>query len=175
MSKRTHRTIAGFVAVAATLAPAVLFAQPASAFKGGKHGDPFHFFKTKVVATTLVRRSNLILEPQPGIFKGIIDLKTGELVGDVALPPVTFTLNEGTVTATSTTTSTKLVHGHVNLKTFQVTATQTFLIHIVSMYPSGTPPMPPPFPPVNLVGDSCGTNQPVTVTMSGKANLASRR
>jgi hypothetical protein len=175
MSKRTHRTIAGFVALAAALAPAVLFGQPASAFNGGKHGDPVHFFKYKLIATTLIKRSNLIVEPQPGIFRGAIDLKTGELVGDVALPSTTFTQTEsgvGTVTTTSETINTKLTHGHVNLKTFQVTATSTFNIHIISMYPAGTPPLPPPFPPVNLVGDSCMTTSPITVTMSGKANLA---
>jgi hypothetical protein len=178
MSKRTQRMIAGFVAVAAALAPVVLFAQPASAFPPG---DAVYNFKYKVVATTFIKRANLTLTTPPGIFKGGIDLNTGQLKGSISLPPVTFTQSEagiGLVTATSATIATKPVTGHVNLATFQVTSTSSFNIHIVTMYPA-TPslplplPLPLPVPPVNLVGNSCTTVSPITVTMSGKASLGS--
>jgi hypothetical protein len=177
MSKRTQRTIAGFVAFAAALAPVVLFAQPASAFPAG---DPVYNFKYKVVATTFIKRANLTLTTPPGVFKGGIDLATGALKGSITLPPVTFTQSEsgvGLVTATSATVPTKPVTGHVNLGTFQVKTTASFNIHIVTMYPTDTGPgpgLPLPIPTsTNLVGPYCQTVAPITVTMSGKASLGS--
>jgi hypothetical protein len=169
MSKRTQRTIASFVAMAAALAPAALFTQPASAFPAG---DPIYTFKYKVVATTFIKRANLTLTTPPGLFKGGIDLRTGQLKGSISLPPVTFTQSQsgvGLVTATSATIPTKPVTGHVNIGTFRVTTTSTFNIHIVTMYPAA----PSPVAKVNLVGNSCTTISPISVTMSGKAKLGS--
>jgi hypothetical protein len=156
----------------AVLAPA-LFAQPASAFPPG---DAVYTFKYKVVATTFVKKANLTITPPPGLFTGGIDLSTGRLKGDITLPPSTFTQSEsgvGVVTATAALVPVKPVTGHVNLGTFKVTATSVFYIHIVSMY-SATPPVTVPsvtVPKTNLVGDSCTTRYPVTVTMSGIASL----
>jgi len=176
MSNRIQRTIAGIVVTVAALGPVTLFAQPASAFPPG---DAVYNFKYKVVATTFIKRANLTLTTPPGIFQGGIDLSTGQLKGSIALPPVTFTQSEagiGLVTATSATIPTKPVTGHVNLGTFQVTSTSTFNIHIVTMYPAiPSLPLPIPFaiPPINLVGNSCTTVSPISVTMSGKASLGS--
>jgi len=123
------------------------------------------------------------MSPPPGIFKGGIDLSTGQLQGSIALPNTTFTQSEagvGLVTATAAIVQTKPVTGHVNIGTFKVTATSTFNIHIVSMYlatptvPVALPVKAPiPVPPVNLVGNSCTTVAPVSVTMSGTAHLGS--
>jgi hypothetical protein len=176
MSKRTQRAIAGLVVMLGALVPVTLFAQPASAFPPG---DAVYAFNYKVVATTHIQRANLTLTTPPGVFKGAIDLNTGQLKGSISLPNVTFTQSEagvGLVTATSATVATKPVTGHVNLGTFKVTSTSSFNIHIVTMYPA-TPalplPIPVPVPKVNLVGDSCTTVSPITVTMSGIASLGS--
>lgn len=172
MKKRTKRRLAGTVVAVLTLAPTALLTSPASAFP---KGDPVYTFKYKIVATTFIKKANLTLTTRPGIFKGGIDLSTGQLKGTISLPNVTFTQSEagvGLVTATSAVVSTKPVTGHVNIGNFKVTSTSTFNIHLVSMYPA-TPSLPTqlPVPKVNLVGDGCTTVTPITVTMSGKANL----
>ena len=184
MSKRTQRTLAAVVLSLTALAPVTMLASPASAFP---KGDPIYTFKYTVVATTHIAKASLTMSPPPGIFKGGIDLSTGQLQGSIALPDTTFTQSEegvGLVTATAAIVQTKPVTGHVNIGTFKVTATSTFNIHIVTMY-LATPQLPvtlpglpvslPPLtiPPVNLVGNSCTTASPVSVTMSGTAHLGS--
>jgi len=182
MSKRTQRSLAVLAVTLAALAPAALIAQPASAFPPG---DPIYQFKYKVVATSHIAKANLTLSPPPGIFKGGIDLSTGQLQGSISLPDTTFTQSEagiGLVTATAAIVQTKPVTGHVNIGNFKVSATSVFNIHIVTMYPA-TPTLPitlpslplPPItvPPINLVGNSCTTASPVSVTMKGTAHLGS--
>jgi len=154
------------------VAPAALFAQPASAFP---RGDAVYTFKYNVVASTYVKKANLTISPPPGVFSGGIDLNTGQLNGSITLPPSTFTQTEagvGLVTATAALVPVKSVTGHVNLGNFRVTATSVFYIHIVSMYAARPVTVAPvTLPKVNLVGDSCATRYPVTVTMSGIASL----
>ncbi len=178
MTKGTRRTLASIVVVLAALGPVTFLTSPASAFPAG---DPVYTFKYKIVATTHIEKANLTLTTAPGIFKGGIDLSTGQLKGSISLPNVTFTQSEagvGLVTATSAVVSTKPVTGHVNIGTLKVTSTSTFNIHLVTMYPA-TPtlpvplplPLPVPVPKVNLVGDGCMTVTPVSVTMSGTASF----
>ena len=177
MTKRTKRRLKAMVLVLSALAPVTLLTTPASAFP---KGDPVYSFKYKIVATTFIKKAGLTLTTDPGIFKGGIDLSTGQLTGSISLPNVTFTQSEagvGLVTATSAVMPTKPVTGHVNLGTFKVTSTSTFNIHLVSMYPAipSLPKLPLPIPvvipKVNLVGDGCTTATPISVTMSGTAKL----
>jgi hypothetical protein len=182
MSKRTKRTLTGIVLMLTAAAPATLLAAPASAFP---KGDPIYNFKYKVVATSHIVKANLTMSPPPGVFKGGIDLSTGQLQGSISLPNTTFTQSEagvGLVTATAAIVQTKPVSGHVNIGNFSVSATSTFNIRIVTMYlatptlptlPSlGIPlPLPIAIPQVNLVGNSCSTSTPVSVTMKGTAHL----
>src|ERR1700674_4152944 len=179
MTKRKGRRLAGIVVVLAALAPVTVLTSPASAFPAG---DPIYTFKYKIVATTHIKRADLTLTTAPGIFKGGIDLPNGQLKGSISLPDVTFTQTVAgpvALTATSSIVSTKPVTGHVNIGTLKVTSTSTFNIHLKSMYVAQPPlpialPLPvpiPPAPPVNLVGDSCTTSTPITVTMSGKASF----
>ena len=174
MTKRTHRLITGAVLLVTAFAPVTLLTSPASAFP---KGDPVYNFKYKIVATTFIKKSAMSLTTKPGLFKGGIDLSTGQLTGSISLPDVTFTQSEagvGLVTATSSVQSTKPVTGHVNIGNFKVTSTSTFNIRIKSMYPA-TPslplPIPFPIPRVNLVGSGCMTAAPISVTMSGTAKL----
>ena len=176
---------AGIVLLGIGIGPTVLLAQPASAFP---KGDPVYKFKYKVVASSHIAKLNLTLSPPPGIFKGGIDLNNGQLLGSITLPDTTFTQNEAglaNITATASIDPTKPVTGHVNIANFKVSATSTFNIHIITMYldsptlPSlpplpiiGPVTLPPiPFPPVNLVGNGCVTASPISVTMTGTANL----
>jgi hypothetical protein len=59
---------------------------------------------------------------------------------------------------------TQHVAGTLDVSTFAVSATAVFDIKITSLHPTATPT-------VNLVGDSCKTSTPVSVTMNGTANL----
>jgi hypothetical protein len=179
MSKRIQRTLVGLVLMLTAFGPATLIAQPASAFP---KGDPVYTFKYKVIATATIPKAGITLSPPPGLFQGGIDLATGALKGSIQIPNTTFTQSEagiGLVTATAAMEQLKPVTGHVNIGTFKVSATSVFNIHILTMYPA-TPqlpklpialPIPIALPPINLVGSSCMTSTPVTVTMSGKANL----
>jgi hypothetical protein len=189
MRRRSRRGLIGLVLVLPTVVSGALLTSPASAFP---KGDPVYKFKYNVIATAHVAKADLTLSPPPGIFKGGIDLATGQLLGSITLPNTTFTQSEagiGLVTATAAIVPVKQVTGHVSLGNFKVTATSVFNIHILTMYlatptlpplPITLPPLPiglpislPPvaLPPVNLVGNSCTTASPISVTMSGIAHL----
>jgi hypothetical protein len=175
---RTHLRFAGVALAVAALAGPVVLAQPASAFP---KGDPVYQFKYKVVATSTIKKAGLTMSPPPGTFKGGIDLSTGQLLGSISLPNTTFTQTEagiGKVTATAAIVPVGPVKGKVNIGNFKVSATSTFNIHIITMYldspalptlPVAVPPLP--LPHVNLVGNSCTTASPISVTMKGTANL----
>jgi hypothetical protein len=102
----------------------------------------------------------------PGTFKGSINLKTKVLTGNLALPPASTTVSVagvGLAKATFKLSPVGPVTGTVNLKTLAVTATAKFNVLIVSLDPLSLP--------INLVGNSCGTSQPVSVTFSGTFSL----
>jgi hypothetical protein len=157
----------------ALLTPLVFAAQPASAFP---KGDPVLKFNYKVVANTHIKKLNQTITPPPGHFKGAVDLANSKLVGSITLPPVSFTFSEagiGLMTATAQIVQAKPVTGTLKLSTLKVTATSTFNLRITDAHLSpGLPVIGPlPVPPVNLVGNSCTTAKPISVTMSGIANL----
>jgi hypothetical protein len=178
MSRKTRRRLAGTLLTLVAISPIALVAQPAAAFP---KGDSVFSFNYQVVATATIKKANLTMSPPPGVFKGGIDLDTGKLKGTISLPNTTFTQSEagvGLVTATAAMVQTKPVTGTINLANFKVTATSTFNIRILTMYPA-TPTLPVKLPlslpisvpQVNLVGKSCTTSTPVTVTMSGIAHI----
>src|SRR4051812_25698200 len=152
-----RRGIALALAIVA-IAPVAVLAQPAVAAK--KHATiPFAY---KITATTHIKKLNQTVTPPTGTFKGQIDLTAQRLTGNINLPPATFTTKlAGAVplTATAKIVQSKPVTGTINLSNFKVKATSTFNFLIVSAYAAGVP--------VNLVGNSCTTATPVSVTMSG--------
>jgi hypothetical protein len=156
------RTAALALAVVA-IAPVAVLAQPAVAAK--KHATiPFAY---KITATTHIKKLNQTVTPPTGTFKGTIDLTAETLSGNINLPPATFTTKlAGAVplTATAKIVQAKPVTGTINLSNFKVKATSTFNFLITSAYAAGVP--------VNLVGNSCTTATPVSVTMSGIASLS---
>ena len=158
--------------------PLVLEAAPAHAFPPG---DSVFGFNYRVVATAHIKRQDLTMSPPPGVFKGAIDLDTGQLAGKITIPPATFTQAVGGplgVTATAAMESVKPVTGHVDLSTFKVTSTSVVNIHILTMYPNVAPlPLPiplPPLPQANLVGNNCKTSTPVKITISGIAHIGEK-
>jgi hypothetical protein len=113
-------------------------------------------------STTLAKLHQTVVVP-PGTFKGSVSLPGLILTGVLALPPASDTISlagVGLVTATFQLAETKPVTGVVKLGAGTVTAKSKFNVEIVSVNPLGLP--------VNLVGNSCGTSKPVSVTFSGK-------
>ncbi len=170
MPSRSRRVRGRLALVLVLCAPVVLWARPASAFPPG---DAVIDFSYKVTASTHIKKLNQTITPPPGTFKGGIDLSTQRLVGSITLPPATFTFALAglvpLVTATAQIVQAKPVTGTINLSNFFVKTTSQFNIRILSAY-AALPPIPL-VPPVNLVGNSCTTSKPVSVTMSGTAHL----
>jgi hypothetical protein len=124
-------------------------------------------FNWDVDATTHLKNLNQDVTVPTGNFTGVVDLTTGQLGGDITLPPASFTFNlagVGLVTANMQIAETQSITGTLDVSTFAVSATAVFDIKIVSLAPTATPT-------VNLVGNSCKTSTPVSVTMQGTANL----
>jgi hypothetical protein len=160
----TQRRLAGIALALIAAAPVAVIAQPAHAFP---KGDSVLGFAYKIRATTHVKKLNQTISPPPGTFKGQIDLDQERLTGSINLPPATFTMKLANtvplLTATARIVQAKPVTGTINLSTLRVKATSTFNLRIVSAYATGVP--------VNLVGNSCTTATPISVTMSGVASL----
>ncbi len=117
-------------------------------------------------STTLAKLHQTVTVP-PGTFTGSVDLTTGELVGNLVLPPATTTVSLaglGLATATFDLAPVGPVQGTVNLSTLAVTSTARFDVLVTSVDPLGLP--------LNVVGNRCGTSKPVSVTFSGAFSLA---
>ena len=189
-----HKLPAAAIVMALTAAsPLVIVAQPASAFPAGHSIFGFNY---KVTATAFVKRAGISLTPPPGVFKGAIDLDTGQLKGTIKIPDSSFAqgivpgLSAVALSATASMVQVKPVTGHVNLDNYKVTATSVFNIRIRTMYADMALPalpkipviggllpigsLPPLIPRVNLVGNGCTTEHPVSVTMSGIAKIGQK-
>jgi hypothetical protein len=163
--------------------PMLVGSQSASAFP---KGDSVIGFDYNITATTHIKKADQTITIGGGKFNGEVDFDKGLLAGHISLPAVQFTFTEqgiGLVTATAQIKETKGVTGKVNLNNFKVTATSTFNMLLLNMYPASPklPPLPIPIPlptlptlplqKINLVGDHCTTATPISVTMSGIAKL----
>ena len=116
----------------------------------------------KVDASTTLAKLHITVKVPPGTFKGALNLNTFVLKGNLTLPPASTTISLagiGLVKATFELAEAKPITGKVNLNTFKVTSTAVFNVLVTSVEPLGLP--------VNLVGNSCGTSKPVSVTFSG--------
>jgi hypothetical protein len=154
------RRVAAFLMLLMPLTMIAAAARPASA-------DSLFPFSYRVDATTHLKNLNQTVTVPPGTFVGSIDLTTSTLSGSITLPPATIKLQLAgivpLVTATVKIVQTKPVSGTVDLTAlpFPVVATATFNIRVVSAYAG--------IVPINLVGNSCTTSTPVSVTMRGAA------
>ncbi|MGO9872944.1 MAG: hypothetical protein ACLPVY_04020 [Acidimicrobiia bacterium] len=136
MSIGTRRRLTVLIVALSGLAPAALIAQPAAAFP---HDDPVSTFNDKFVATARIAKLKQTISPQAGTFKGRIDSKTGQLKGVIALPSARFADQPaGLMTATAAIVPIKPVTGHWNRSNSRITATSTFVLHIVTASTSTT-------------------------------------
>ncbi len=185
MSVVTRRVFASTSVLLMAFSPLLLDAHSATAFP---KSDSVIAFDYNVVATAHVKKADQTIKIGGGKFNGEVDFDTAQLAGHMKLPPVTFTFTEagvGLVTATAAIVETKAISGKVNLNNFHVTATATFNMLLLSMYPAQpnippitlpgiggiTLPTLPSLPKVNLVGKHCTTETPISVTMSGKVTI----
>jgi hypothetical protein len=117
-----------------------------------------------------VRKFDQTINVPGGTFVGGIDLADSTLEGTLTLPSTEFTFTElgvGLVTATAQIVPTQPVTGMIDfshLPNLPLTATAVFNLRIINAHLPGSN--------LNLVGDWCKTAQPVSVTMSGMANLS---
>ncbi len=160
MNLRVHRTrpLLAVPAVAVAIAVAALAATAAPA--AADVTIPFHY---RIDASTRLKKLNQTVVVPPGTFDGSIDLTTATLTGSIALPPASTNLRVAGIpaaTATFQMVQEQPVSGTVDFSTMAVTATAVFDIRIVSVRPTA-------LPFVNLVGNSCTTSKPVSVTMTG--------
>jgi hypothetical protein len=121
--------------------------------------------ETVNASTTLAKLHQTVTVP-PGTFKGSINMTTSTLTGNLVLPPASTTVSlagVGLAKATFTLSPVSPVIGMIDLKTLAVTATARFNVLVVSVEPLSLP--------INLVGNTCGTSQPVSVTYSGTFSL----
>ncbi len=131
-----------------------------------KAADPSITVVQNIDAKTHIKKLNQDVTIPRGTFTATIDLVNGHLTGHIVLPPSTVTMSVagvGLVTAKFKVVEAKSVQGVVDLTNFKVRATARFNILIPSAYAG--------IIPVNLVGNSCRTSRPVSVTMAGTASL----
>ena len=128
--KGTQRRFAVTMVALTAVSPVAFLVRPASAFP---KGDPVSTFNDKFAAETRITKLKQTISPKAGTFKGSIDRKTGQLKGSLALPTATFAdPSAGLMTATAAIVPTKPVTGHINRSNSHVTATSTFVLHIVT-------------------------------------------
>jgi hypothetical protein len=116
-----------------------------------------------VNATTTLHKLGTTVTVPPGTFIGQLNLRNDVLRGNLTLPPASTEFSIagiGLAKATFVLSPVKPVIGTVDLGTLEVTATAVFNVDVASVNPLGLP--------INVVGNSCGTSQPVSVTFSGK-------
>ena len=123
--------------------------------------------KWDVNASTHLKSLNLDVVVPTGTFEGTINLTTGELTGNLTLPPATTTMKLWGIplaNATFAMQATGPITGHVDLATLQVTVNSSFNFSITKVAPTFLPGW-------NLVGNHCHGASPITVNMSGAVSL----
>lgn len=129
--------------------------------------DPIIPLHWKVNASTHIRSLNMDVTIPEGTFDGQVNLATGELSGNLTLPPAVQHIKLFGVSLASATfavTQSQPVHGHVDIANLTATVTSSFTMQITQASLTWLPWL-------NLVGRSCRGSQPVTVTMSGPVSL----
>lgn len=130
--------------------------------------DPMLVVHWNVDASTHIKKLNQDVTVPRGSFDGLIDLKTGAVLGLLTLPPAHMQLKAlgllPLVSADFQMAPAGPILGHVDFAKLQVTTTASFNIRITKLTAGVLP--------VNLVGDNCTTSTPVTVTMGGTVDLA---
>lgn len=159
MTSKLRRGLVAVGLMAATAVGSVAVAPAASS-------EPFLDLNWTVDATTHIAGLNQDTTITGGSFVGQVDLANGNIVADISLPDATsevalfgLPLADATFRVAPTGPAT----GTVDFATLNVTITNSFNIKIPSLKPK--------LLPINLVGSRCGTASPISLTMSGPADL----
>jgi hypothetical protein len=156
---KVRRRVA-LLAVLATTLSGFVAARPASA-------EPILPIDWTVDAQTHLNSLDLDVEVTGGSFVGQVDLGTGDITGDITLPPAETQLQLVGLPLAKVGFAVSPVGpatGHVDLTTLTATLTSTFDIKVPYVRPLG-------LPFVNLVGNRCQTSTPITLTLSGPVDL----
>ena len=157
---RTHRV--AVVLASCALASSLGSALAVSAAPAGAASGSYFKIKEYVNASTFVKAENQTVVTPTGMFTGKLNTTTGKLKGNLKLPssksPVALA-GVGLAHATIVMAPTRPVTGKVNFQKFTITSTSQFYIDVKSLTPNGTS--------VNLVGNSCKTAKPITLTLTG--------
>lgn len=128
--------------------------------------EPILHVDWAVLASTHLATLNMDVPVPKGFFVGDIDFGTGDLAGDLSLPPATARielLGFGLVDATFEISPVGQVLGHFDTTEGYVVATAVFNIKVTSVRPIGLP--------VSVTEPNCTTQDPISVTMEGYVNL----
>jgi len=126
---------------------------------------PIHW---NVNASTHLKSLNMDVVVPQGTFDGQINLTTGALTGNLALPKATTSFKIFGYSIASATFSMKAagpITGHVDLATMTVTVNSAFTFNIDRASANLLPWL-------NLVGNNCHGSTPISVNMSGPVSLA---
>jgi hypothetical protein len=171
MRSTTRRRLALFTAALVVATASAALSAPSAA------AAPVLPIDWTVYASTHLAKPGLDVTVPPGAFTGSADLGTGDLSGNLSLPPASISLQ--LLGAVPAATAQFAIHqvgpvtGHVDLSTLHATATAVFAIDVVTLTPS-LPTLTAgngALESVNLVGDDCTTRTPITVTMEGAVDL----
>jgi hypothetical protein len=130
MLKGTQRRLTIGIAAIAALGPALLMVRPASAFPPGHAVSKFNY---KFQASTHIAKLKKTIAPPSGAFTGGVDMVTNQLRGGFKLPNSSFDdSSAGLTNVSAALVPTKPFSGRINRKTRHITATSTFVMHIVT-------------------------------------------
>lgn len=162
--RRARRALAAIGVVLAVASGSLALAPSASA-------DPDVPINQNLDVTTHLARLNQDIVTPGGTLTGTLDLGTGDLVGDLTLPPTeTWMRLAGLVPLATVGTEvvpTGQITGHVDLATSTITTTSSFDLRIRYVRPLG-------LKAVNLVGNRCQTSRPITLETTGTIDLGTQ-
>jgi len=160
---RLRRAVAACLGVAALSAATATLAPSASA-------DPD--IPIDIQTNSTIHLAKLGLDTQgTGRLTGSVDLATGELTGDLVMDASQTNVDLLGIRAATVgveVAATKPIAGHVNFSDFSIEATASFNIKVLYVRPLGIKWL-------NLVGNRCHTQTPITINVTGKADPATFR
>jgi hypothetical protein len=160
---RARRTLAAIGLTLAVAAGSVALAPSVSA-------DPDIPIDQNVDVTTHLATLNQDIVTTGGSLTGTLDLGTGDLTGDLTLPATETWLQLASLPLAAVGTRvvpTGPITGHVDLATSTITTTSSFHLLIDYVRPLGVKAL-------NLVGNRCQTNRPITLDTTGTIDLATQ-
>jgi hypothetical protein len=161
MSTRTRR--GGLVALILVLVASASFWSAPSA-----QADVILPITWNINATTHIKSVNMDVVVPQGTFTGEINLTTGDLTGNIALPPAVQEIKFFGIKLASATfamSPAAPITGKVNLATFEVTVNASYNFKITKATLALLPRL-------NLIDPRCTGVTPVTVSMAGKVDLS---